>query len=153
MSERFITINTVTAQPFEDCGRMLTPRLHLIVSYTTGGMCYFTGNRYSRGYEIAVRHDRSSNEGWVSIIIDGRGNPTAIVEQAARFSQKTLKRIANDVRCGKHNATINALYANAKANRSAYQWPEGIMAKPDAIPSDGFADGGEPYTNEELQIA
>jgi len=153
MPERAITINTVTAQPFEDCGRTLTPRLHLIVSYTTGGMCYFTGNRYSRGYEIAVRHDRSSNEGWVSIIIDGKGNPTAIVEQAARFSQKTLERIANDVRCGKHNATINALYANAKANRSAYQWPEGIMAKPEAIPSDGFADGGEPYTNEELQIA
>ena len=153
MSDRSVTIATVTAPDFVDCGRSLTPRLQLVVSYTTGGMCYFTGNRYSRGYEIAVRHDRRSSEGWVSIIIDGKGNPTAFVEPAARFSQKTLDRIANEVRDGKHDRTISVLYAKAKINRSEYAWPESIMPKPDVIPADGFADGGEPYTEEELQIA
>lgn len=153
MSDRSITISTVTASPFEDCGRVLTPRLQLVVDYTTGGMCFFTGNRYSRGYEIAVRHDRLSDDGWVSLIIDGKGNPTALVEQAARFSAKTFDKIVNDVRTGKHNELIARLYAKAKANRPEYAWPESIWPQADIIPSDGFADGGEPYTNEEMQLS
>lgn len=153
MPDRSITISNVTANPFEDCGRMFTPRMQLIVNYTTGGMCYFTGNRYSRGYEIAVRYDRLSDQGWVSIIIDGKGNPTSLVEQAARFSAKTLDRIANDVRNGKHNTLIEALYARARVNRREHVWPDSILPNANLIPSDGFADGGEAYTDDELQIA
>jgi len=153
MTDRSIVIATVTAPTFIDCGKAVTPRLRLVVSYTLGGVNYFNGQRYSRGYEIAVQHDRRSNEGWTSIIIDGKGNPTAFVEAAARFSQKTLDKIADDVRAGKHNDLIERLYAKAKSNRSEYEWPASILPQPQVIPSNGFADCGEAYTDDELQLA
>jgi hypothetical protein len=136
MSDRSITIATVTAAPFIDCGKQLTPRLQLVVGYTTGGTSMITGHHFSRGYEISVRHDRKSHEGWTSFIIDGKGNPTACIETAARFSQKTLDKIAHDVRAGKHNDLIERLYAKARSNRSEYEWPESILPQSQTVPSD-----------------
>lgn len=147
-----ITIKTVEAPAFKNFSAMLTPRLKLVVSYTKGGMSYFTGSSIPRGYDISVQHDRHSDEGYTSMLLDGKGNPTAALEAAARFSAKTLERIADEVRSGKHDDLIARLYAKAKANRSEYAWPESILplVAPVVIPSDGFADGGEAYTSEEL---
>lgn len=152
-----ITIKTVTAPAFKESkysNDMLTPRFKLVVSYTKGGMCYFTGCNAPRGYEIAVQHDRHSDQGFTSMLLDAKGNPTANLEPATRFSAKTLERIASDVRNGKHDELIARLYAKAKANRAEYVWPESILPLvADVIPSDGFADGGCEYTSEELASA
>jgi len=153
MSDRSITINTVTAPQFQDCGKTLTPRMRLEVSYSEGGVNYMTYNKHPRGYTISVRHDRLSDEGWVSMIIDGKGNPTSMVEPAKRFSAKTLQKIADEVCNGKHDTLIEALYAKAKLNRSEYEWPTSILPKANLITNDGFADGGEAYTDDELQLA
>jgi hypothetical protein len=147
-----ITLKTVTAPAFKDCNSMLTPRLKLVVTYTKGGMCYFTGSSAPRGYDISVEHDRHSDQGFTSMLLDAKGNPTVSVEPAARFSAKTLERIADEVRSGKHDELIAKLYAKAKANRSEHDWPKSILPLVEStpIPSDGFADGGCEYTNEEL---
>jgi hypothetical protein len=86
------------------------------------------------------------------MLLDAKGNPTVSVEPAARFSAKTLERIADEVRSGKHDELIAKLYAKAKANRSEHDWPKSILPLVEStpIPSDGFADGGCEYTNEEL---
>lgn len=67
-----ITIKTVTAPSFkEDFGSAtLTPRLTLEVSYTTGGTSYFTGSHFPRGYEISIKHDRKSDQGFTSMLLD-----------------------------------------------------------------------------------
>jgi hypothetical protein len=88
------------------------------------------------------------------MLLDGKGNPTASLEPAARFSAKTLERIANDVRNGKHDELIERLYTKAKANRSEYDFPASILPLvAQVIPSDGFADGGCAYTDEELAVS
>ena len=150
MSTQSIIIKRVTAPAFKDS--MLTPRLTLVVSYTKGGVSYFTGDSIPRGYDLSIQHDRHSDQGFTSVLIDGKGNPTASLEPAARFSAKTLERLADDVRNGKHDDLIARLYAKAKANRSEYAFPESILpiVAPVVIPSDGFADGGCEYTEEEL---
>ena len=125
-----ITIKTVTAPAFKESkysNEMLTPRLKLVVSYTKGGTSFISGRNIPRGYDISIQHDRHSDQGFVSILIDAKGNPTASLEPGARFSVKTLERIADEVRAGKHDATITQLYAKAKANRSEYAWPESIL--------------------------
>jgi hypothetical protein len=127
MSEQSITLKQVTAQPFKDGSAMLTPRLTLVVSYTKGGTSFITGAAIPRGYDVSVQYDRQSDQGFTSIIIDGKGNPTASIEPAAKFSSKSLERIANDVRNGKHDDLIAQLYTKAKANRSEYAWPESIL--------------------------
>lgn len=127
MSQQSITIKTVTAPAFQDGSWMLTPRLELVVSYTKGGVNIFTGSSYPRGYELSVQHDRLSDQGFSSFLIDGKGNLTTVLEPAARFSAKTLERFANDVRSGKHDELIERLYAKAKANRSEYAWPDSIL--------------------------
>lgn len=130
MSEQSITIKTVTAPAFQESrysSETLTPRLKLVVSYTKGGTSYFTGSSIPRGYDLSVQHDRHSDQGFTSMIIDGKGNPTASLEPAARFSAKAMERIADDVRNGKHDDLIARLYAKAKSNRSEYAWPESIL--------------------------
>lgn len=127
MSEQSITIKVVTAPPFKDGNQTLTPRLKLVVSYTNGGVSFLTGHEIPRGYDVSVEHDRQSDQGFTSIVIDGKGNPTASLEPAARFSAKALERIAGNVREGIYDSTIAALYATAKANRSEYAWPESIL--------------------------
>lgn len=126
-----ITIKTVTAPAFQESKyskEMLTPRLKLVVSYTKGGTNFLTGNAIPRGYDLSVQHDRLSDQGYTSVILDSRcSNPAASLEPGARFSAKTLERIADDVRNGKHDATIAQLYAKAKANRSEYAWPESML--------------------------
>lgn len=149
-----ITIKTVEAPAFKDGSQMLTPRLKLVVSYTKGGTSYITGKAIPRGYDLAIQHDRHSDAGYTSMLLDGKGNPTASLEPAARFSAKTLERIAADVRNGKHDALIAQLYAKAKANRSEYAWPASILPLvAQVIPSDGFADGGCAYTDEEMAVS
>ncbi len=153
-----ITIRTVTAPAFKESqysNDMLTPRLRLVVSYTKGGASWITGNAIPRGYDLAIQHDRESDAGFTSIIIDSKGNPTASLEPAARFSLKTLERLADDVRNGKHDALIAQLYSKAKANRSEYTFPDSILPLVAlvTIPSDGFADGGCEYTDEEMAVS
>lgn len=154
MSQK-ITIKTVVAPAFNDCNSMLTPRLSLQVSYTKGGTSCFTGKSHPRGYDISVVHDRISEKGYTSILLDCHGNPAAMLEPATRFSAKTLQRIADDVRGGKHDALIATLYAKARANRSEHAFPVSILplVEPELIPSDGFADGGCEYSEDELQSA
>lgn len=127
MSEQSITIKVVTAPPFKEGNQTLTPRLKLVVSYTKGGVSFLTGHAIPRGYDVSVEHDRQSDNGFNYITIDGKGNPTASLEPAARFSAKALERIAGNVREGIYDSTIAALYAKAKANRSKYAFPEFIL--------------------------
>lgn len=122
-----ITIKTAVAPAFKDGNQMLTPRLNLVVSYTKGGTSFLAGNEIHRGYDLSVQHDRRSDQGFTSILIDHKGNPTANLEPAARFSAKTLERLADDVRNGKHDALIAQLYSKAKANHSEYAWPESLL--------------------------
>lgn len=142
-----ITIKTVEAPAFKDLSAMLTPRLKLVVEYTLGGTSMFTGSHFPRGYEISVRHDRVSDQGFTSLIIDGRGNPTAPIESAKRFSAKTLERIANEVRSGKHDELITKLYARAKANRSEHAWPESILplVAPVVLPTEAILTDADMY--------
>jgi hypothetical protein len=127
MSEQSIVLKTVTATPFKDCNSMLTPRLQLVVRYTKGGISIMTGVQFARGYEISIQYDCLSDEGFRRILIDHKGNPTASLEQASRFSAKTLDRLAGEIRSGKHNATIAHLYALAKTRRPQHNWPEAIL--------------------------
>jgi hypothetical protein len=126
-----ITIKTITAPPFKEGAygnETMKPRLKLVVSYTKGGVSYLAGNSIPRGYDLSIQHDRHHHDrGYTSTLIDGKGNPTASLEPAARFSAKTLERIAADVRSGKHDELVTQLYAKAKANRSEYAWPESIL--------------------------
>lgn len=152
MSNQSITIKTVTAPAFKNFSEMLTPRLKLTVSYTKGGTSWFSGQHFPRGYQLSIDHDRKSDQGFTSLIIDGKGNPCADLEPAARFSAKVLERLANEVRNGKHDELIERLYAKAKANRPEYAWPASMLplVEPELISADGFADGGCEYTQEEL---
>jgi hypothetical protein len=127
MSEQSITIKIVTAPPFKDLNSMLTPRFKLVVSYTKGGVSFLTGQSIPKGYDISVQYDRISDKGVRFTVIDGKGNPTASLEPAARFSAKTLERIADNVRFCKHDQLIAQLYAKAKENRPEYAWPDSIL--------------------------
>lgn len=138
MSEQSITIKQVESQPFRDGIAMLTPRLTLVVSYTKGGTSFFTGSTIPRGYGVSVQYDRLSDQGFTSIVIDGKSNPTANLEPAARFSAKALERIAGNVRNGIYDSTVAALYAKAKANRPEYAFPEFIL--PLADDRDGMSE-------------
>ena len=97
----------------------------------------FSGGTIPRGYDLSVRHDRISDQGWTSVIIDGKGNPTASLKSAARFSANMLELLAKEVRDGKHDELIAKLYAKAVANRSEYAWPETILPAEDR---DGMSE-------------
>lgn len=120
-------VKTVFAADFIELGSVLTPRLHLVVDYTRGGKSFITGEHYAKGYQISIRHDRIDQEGSRSMVIDGKGHPTACIQKADRFSQKTLDNLVNEVRSGKYDSLIADLYANAKANASQHVWPETIF--------------------------
>lgn len=135
--DQSITIKTVTAPAFKDFSNVLTPRLRLVVSYTKGGTSMFSGGTIPRGYDLSVRHDRVSDQGWASMIIDGKGNPTATLKPAARFSANMLELLAKEVRDGKHDELIAKLYAKAVANRPEYAWPETILPAEDR---DGMSE-------------
>lgn len=128
---RSITINTVTAPSFLDGRETLTPRLKLTVSYDEGGTSMFTGQHRSRCYCVSVEHDRISDRGFTSIILDGKGNPSYGILPAKRFSASKLKTLAQEVIDGKHDALVEMLYAKAVSNRSEHAWPESI--KPEKI--------------------
>ena len=135
MSEQSILLKTVTAPPFKDCNSILTPRLQLVVRYTKGGTSIMTGAEFVRGYEISIQYDCLSDEGFRRILIDHKGNPTASLEQASRFSAKTLDRLVGEIRSGKYDATIEHLYALARARRPEHNWPEAILPlEPDKKP-------------------
>jgi len=135
MSEQSILLKTVTAPPFKDCNSILTPRLQLVVRYTKGGTSIMTGAEFVRGYEVSIQHDRLSDEGFRRILIDHKGNPTASLEQASRFSAKALDRLVGEIRSGKYDATIEHLYALARARRPEHNWPEAILPlEPDKKP-------------------
>lgn len=141
-----ITIKTVEAQPFKDLSATLTPRFKLVVEYTLGGTSFLTGATFPRGYAIAVQHDRVSDRGFTSLILDGKGNPTACIEGAKRFSAKTLERIANDVRSGKHDELIAKLYAKAKDNRPEYAWPDMLpLVAPVVLPTEAIMTDADMY--------
>jgi hypothetical protein len=136
MAEQSITIKTVTAPPFKEGNETITPRLKLVVGYTKGGTNVLTGYEIPRGYDIAIRHDRTS-ESLVYVSIDGKGNPTSTIKPAARFSANMLELLAKEVRDGKHDELITKLYDKAKANRPEYAWPETILPAEDR---DGISE-------------
>jgi hypothetical protein len=127
MSEQSVTLKTVTAAAFIEDGERKTPRLSVVVRYTKGGTSYLDGKSYSRGFEISVCHDRLSDTGTKSVVIDGKGDPTQHVELASRFSPAKLTRIVTDACNGKYDDIITKLYARAVSNRSEYVWAESIF--------------------------
>jgi|LauGreDrversion4_2_1035121.scaffolds.fasta_scaffold01068_19 hypothetical protein len=126
MNRESITLVTVIGPAFEELGQSLVPRLELVVRYTRGGVSAINGITYTRGYEICVCHNRRSLDGFKSIIIDGKGDPSETILPSERFIEKTLHRIACEVRNGKHSEIVSRLYCRAKANRPEHVWPERI---------------------------
>lgn len=123
---RSITLHTVTAPDFQDGRTAFTPRLQLVVGYDEGGTNMLSGRERPRCYFLAVQYDQRTPDGFLQLILDGKGNPTASLEPAARFSEAKLKKIAADVTAGKFDAQIDELYAKAVAHRSKHAWPESI---------------------------
>ena len=126
MSNRSITIRTVTAPDFMEGRTAFTPRLHLVVGYDEGGISMMSGRERPRGYFLAVQYDQKTSDGYLQLILDGKGNPAASLEPAAWFNAAKLQKLAADVQAGKFDAVIDELYAKAVAHRSKYQWPESI---------------------------
>lgn len=145
-------VKTVVGSAFFELGSLLTPRLHLMVEYTKGGTSGITGEHFERGYQISIRHDRIDQDGMVSVLIDGKGDPTSCIATAPRFSQTVLDTKVEQVLTGVYDQLICSLYAKATAMRPDYNWPERILPVFELIASDGFADGGEEYTDEELAL-
>lgn len=146
---RSITIATVTAPKFVEhpespFPRNLTPRLHLKLNYDEG-----TRSR-PRAYTLTMFHDRISDDGFASVIIDFQPNPTAIIEVANRFSQAKLDKLVANVYRGEFKDTIDKLYEMAVEKHNRHHWPLSIMTPRQLVPADGFADGGCAYTEEEL---
>jgi len=119
-----ITIAVVHGPSFQDGRSTLTPRLKLTVNYMKGGMNYFNGQTMPRGYIVSVEYDRVSDDGFRSLLLDGKGNPSAVVEHAKRFNAKKLQEIAQRVIDGKYEALVSGLYAQAIEIRK-HAWPEG----------------------------
>jgi hypothetical protein len=122
-----VTIKTVTAPPFIERGTRLTPRLHLVVDYTKGGTSLINGKHYPRGYQISVRFDRIADDGEISKVIDGKGDPSLCIEPSLRFTKKRLDSIVAEVYGELHQRLINDLYRQATADRSNHVWPESIL--------------------------
>jgi len=96
-----------------------------------------SGKAIPRGYDISIRHDRTSDKGVTTILIDSKGNPAASVKAAARYSANMLELLAKEVRDGKHDELIAKLYEMAKSNRPQYAWPESILPAEDR---DGMSE-------------
>ncbi len=122
-----VTIKTVTAPPFIERGTRLTPRLHLVVDYTKGGTSLINGKIYPRGYQISVRFDRIADDGEISQVIDGRGDPSLCIEPSPRFTKKRLDSIVAEVYGELHQWLIRELYRQATADRSNHVWPDDIL--------------------------
>jgi hypothetical protein len=122
-----VTIKTVTAHPFIERGTRLTPRLHLVVDYTKGGTSLINGKHYPRGYQISVRFDRIADDGEISKVIDGKGDPSLCIEPSPRFTKKRLDSIVAEVYGELHQWLIRELYREATADRSNHAWPESIL--------------------------
>lgn len=130
---RFITIATVTAPPFVEFPespfpRNLTPRLHLRVNYDEGN------HSRPRAYTVSVEFDRLSDDGYVSVILMQHKRPIAIVEVAKRFSQAKLDNLADSVRRGDHNETVERLYDIAVNQHHEHHWPLSILPAKQLIP-------------------
>jgi hypothetical protein len=122
-----VIVKTVLAANFEELGSLLTPRLHLVVDYTRGGVSMITGEQFAKGYQLSIRHDRIDQDGLRSFVIDGKGNPTACIQKADRFSQKTLDKLVGQVLSGIYDDLIARLYATAMANNPRHAWPSSIL--------------------------
>jgi hypothetical protein len=122
-----VTIKTVTAPSIIERGTRLTPRLHLVVDYTKGGTSLINGKHYPRGYQISVRFDRLADDGEISKVIDGRGDPSLCIEPSPRFTKKRLDSIVAEVYGELHQCLINDLYRQATADRSNHVWPDDIL--------------------------
>ena len=96
-----------------------------------------SGKEIPRGYDIAIRHDRLSDAGFTSVLIDSKGNPTESIKSAARFSANMLELLAKEVRDGKHDELIAKLYTKAVMNRPEYAWPDTILPAEDR---DGMSE-------------
>lgn len=121
-----VTIKTVTAPPFIERGTRLTPRLHLVVDYTRGGTSQINGKNYPRGYQISVRFDRIGDDGEISQVIDGIGDPSLCIEKSSKFTKKRLESIVAEVYDELHTHLIRELYRQATVDRSRHVWPDSI---------------------------
>jgi hypothetical protein len=122
-----VTIKTVTAPPFIERGTRLTPRLHLVVDYTKGGTSLINGKHYPRGYQISVRFDQIADDGEISQVIDGKGDPSLCIELSPRFTKKRLDSIVAEVYGELHEWIIRDLYRQATVDRSNHVWPKSIL--------------------------
>lgn len=137
----FAILKTVTGNRFESLGTYLVPRLHLVVSYTRGGVSDITGEPCERGYCISVQHDCWAEEGFRSFIVDGKGDPAESLLLTDRFSQKTLDNLIWQVRKGIHDAIVASLYAKAIASRPQYGWAKTILPLEEPVAASVRFDG------------
>ena len=69
--------------------------IEISVGYTTGGMNYFSGNEEPRGYELYIQPITRDGEWTTRGILDGT---RVHLKSANRFSAKTLRQVAENVR-------------------------------------------------------
>ena len=65
------------------------------VSYTKGGINYFSGNRTRRGYRVSVQM-QTKGDGFTSFMIGGGICQSQWIEDATKFSGKRLASLAHD---------------------------------------------------------
>lgn len=146
--QRSTTIAAVTAPSFIEFPestypRQLTPRLRLVLS------CDCAKGR-PRCYEMAVYYDRLSEDGHASTLVDFQAIPKAVLFVSNRFSQVKFDQLAAAILAGEFDQTVDQLYEMAVRQHSEHRW-SWYMLQPRVIPADGFADGGEFYTDEEME--
>ncbi len=97
-----------------DCQRETTIAAKVEICYELGGMSYFSGSSKPRGYYVYMQYvELGGGFEKTSISFGGRKSGYKLVEEAPRFSARTLPRLEGRA------AEIVAEYAEAIATANA----------------------------------
>lgn len=121
------TLKTVAASPIVAWGNLLTPRLHLTVSYTKGGKSGIHGAIVARGFYVSVQYDRVDVDGARYVAVEHRTNPTQLLRPSERYNASLLEKLANDIRQGDYASLVESLYAEAVGKWSEHDFPKSIL--------------------------
>ena len=92
-------------------------KIEVTVSYRIGGMNYFTGTSYPKGYYLAVQ-PYESGENFRSFTAFAGIN--ALLETANRYSAKTLAQISSDITDEQIKPLMDAVLAKMNSEESHF---------------------------------
>jgi hypothetical protein len=128
-TKRDVRLATIKGKEFAD-GLRGSRKQHVCdieVYYDQGGMNFYSGGNRPRCYGVSVRHRVVDLvEGYSSLYLDGKGNPSAVLMPAKAFSASTLAKLAENVRSGQGEllAILGRLYQELQATRPDAQYPD-----------------------------